>query len=205
MSGILKNRKYWVLAFMSFLIIAFIVLHWYIAAILVSLIAALFIADILLVRNWMKPLHELYPQRPLWDINTLVIGETCSSRSLSSRFDLQHTLIITAPIRSVEASLLILKHVSSRLDGNQICIIAPSKELNNISVLDIPFLSLLTKLEMNLKDNRRERQFYIFYHPLIFIKFLCSLFSMPKEMACDNVEVIDYCKRKGFNLIFLHK
>ena len=205
MSRFLKNRKLWFLAFLSIALIAFLYLQCYFTSCAMIIVGALCVANILLVRKWLKPLDDICPQRPIREVKTLIIGDICSTSYLSTRFDLSKSLIITAPDRSTFSSYMILKHVASRLEGNQVCIIAPKKESSRLSVLDIPYFSLITRLENNLKDNSRERELYILYHPCSLLKWLLGVFSRPPQTNSINKELIEYCKRKHFQLTFLQK
>ena len=205
MSRFLRMRKFWVFVFSIITAIALIMVHWYLASVFVFIFTILFGANELVLSQCMRPLRDLSPKRPIRRIDTLIIGEFCSRKALSSRFDLSKSLFFPSPSRSVESSYLVLQHVSSRLDGKQVCIVCSNSNKEASEVLDVPYLSLLTKLERNIKDNPFERRFFLFYHPTAFLKYVIGLFSTPKDSICQNPELVEFCHRKGFQLIFLQK
>ena len=203
MSGILKSKKFWMLLLSVIVIVSLIVLHWFIVLSLFVLAISLYAINTIIVNHCLSPIDELHPQRPIRKVDTLVIGDITSKRALATHVDLRNSLIITAPGRSAEASFLILKHVASRLDGNNVCIIAARNNAEKISAIDLPFFNSVTKLELGVKENPREIKYYMFYHLNIIGKSIRGLLSNPKEVMCNNHELEEYCQRKWYKLIYI--
>lgn len=204
MSGILSNRKLWLIILCVGIIIA-VFMHLYLVSSILLIFLLLYIYNYYVIRHSMKALADLTPQRPIRYVETLVIGDLCTTSTLASKYDLNKTLIITAPGRSIEASFQILRHVASRLDGNNVCIVLPNRGNTNIGALDIPFLSSLTLLEMGIKDQTKERKFFLFCHPFTTIRSLLGLLFHPKQVNCGFLELDNYCQHKGYQLTIIKK
>lgn len=163
-----------------------------------------YVENYLLVRHSMLPLCELTSTRPIKQVDTLIIGDICSKRYLKRRYDLSHTLLITAPGRSFYASKLILEHVASRLDGKQVCIITKKNNKKKVQELDFPYLSQLTKMELGVNSNHIKKELYFFIYPIELIQYFLGLMLKPKERVCEDAQLASYCERKGFKITVLY-
>ena len=203
MSRLLRNRKLWMLAAGFALIVVLLILKLWVAAIVVAVGELMLLVTLLVVRETQKPTSELHNNRKIRIVDTLIIGDWCSRRQLSKHFDLSHALIVRAPGRSEKASLLLLEHLASRLDGKNVCIVQSSNDNGEIGPFDVPYLSQLTKLEMGLVISSRKMLTYLFIHPKEFLKVLTSPFGALQEQKPKGKDLVEYCQRKGFCLTCL--
>lgn len=180
-------------------------LHFYSLSIIIVLLMILLYMDYYVIEGVTTPLKDLTPNRQIKTIDTLIIGDSCSLGYLKKYFDLERSLVLLAPGRSVEASYWILQHVYSRLDGVNVCIIASRRDKEGFSPYDMLYFSRITKLELGLKEKGRELYYYLFLHPMTLLEYLCSPLCHPKEKPSTNKELNDYCDRKGLQLTYLQK
>lgn len=200
MPWFLRSKFLW----LAVVLIASVIAQLYFVSVIIALILLYWRINYILVRDALKPLPDLSAERKIRRIENLIIGDRVSMRFLKKRFDISSSLIITAPGRSQKSSLLILQHVASRLDGKHVCIIIPSKNVEYISELDMPYLSRITKLELKVSENLRKRKFYYFYHPILLLRFILGFFVKPKQVDSEDEELIRFCERKGWSLTILN-
>ena len=205
MSRFLKSRKIWILAIGIVLVAVLIMCNCWVSAIALLLAEALLLLAFWVEREALLPRQDLQSNRRIKRIDTLVIGDWCSRKVLSQRFDLKHALVVRAPGRSEKASLLLLEHLASRLDGKNVCIVAPRSDKGKIGEYDIPFLSQVTRLELGLREEPLKRLTYLLRHPSVLLRTLLSPFEGLKETAPKNEALLQYCERKGYNLCYLIK
>lgn len=201
----MKRKKYWLLMLGLTLIIVLFAIKAFVLGALVVLGGLYLMYSYRVAKKAEKPRSELSSTREIKLINTLIIGDYCPERELAKYCDMSKALKIIAPGRTEAASLLILQHVASRLDGKEVCIIAPHKRQKTISPYDIPYLSQITKLEMGLADNSVQRITYLLLHPLLMLSIISSIFCRPLVSDKASKELIDYCQRKEYHLTFLQK
>ena len=185
------------------LIAAFLVMKLWVVAIVVAVGELMLLITFFVVRETQKPTSELHNNRKIRIIDTLIIGDWCSRRQLSKHFDISHALIVRAPGRSEKASLLLLMHLASRLDGKNVCIVQTSNDGGEIGPFDVPYLSQLTKLEMGLVISSLKMHIYLIFHPKELAKVLVSPFMVLKKQEPRNKDIVEYCRRKGFCLTCL--
>ena len=203
MSRFLKNRKLWMLvAGLALTAVLLIMKIWVLAAI-VAVVEIYSLISILVVRETQKPMSELHANRNIRQVDTLIIGDWCSRKQLAQHFDLSRSLVVRAPGRSEKASLLLLEHLSSRLDGNNVCIVQPRKDNGEIGPYDVPYLSQLTKLEMGLTLSPRKMMIYLFVHITELAKVIGAPFMKLDKSKPSDSDLVAYCQRKGFRLVCL--
>ena len=204
MSGFLKSRMIWLLMAFLLTIAIFFVLRCYVVVLTLFFWGGVLASIYLIDKKTRLPLRELSSKRDIKPIDTLIIGDYCSRKVLSSLYNLDKSLIVMAPERSAKASLLILQHIASRLNGKNVCIIAPHNQTDVITPLDASYFSQITKLEIGIESGRIKRYSYLLLHPLMLIRVLLP-FSKPKLAAPFGKDLQDYCLRKGYNLTCLQK
>lgn len=203
MSRLLGNRKLWVLAAGLVLTAVLLVMKLWLVATVVAVGELMLLITFFVVRETQKPMSELYNYRKIRNVDTLIIGDWCSRRQLSKHLDLSRALIVRAPGRSEKASLLLLMHLASRLDGKNVCIVQASNDSGEIGPFDVPYLSQLTKLEMGLVNSSRKMLIYFFIHPKDLAKVLISPFMALQKQKPNDKDLVEYCHRKGFCLTCL--
>lgn len=203
MSRFLKNRKLWLLAAGLILIAVLLFVKLWILAAIVLVGELLFLLSVIVVRDTQKPISELHHNRRVRQIDTLIIGDWCSRRQLARHFDLSRSLIVRAPGRSEKASLLLLEHLASRLDGKNVCIVQPVSDKGEIGPFDVPYMSQLTKLELGLSVSSRRMLLFLFFHPCELAKVLLSPLCSLRVSEPLTKEIQNYCVRKGFRLTCL--
>ncbi len=205
MSGFLKNRKMWLAMAYILTIAVLIVFRFYLVVLVFVLCGCVLVSMYIIDEKVRLPLRELTSKRNIKTIETLIIGDYCSRKVLSSLYDLDKSLIVMAPGRSVKASLLILQHLASRLDGKNVCIVAPKYTTETITPLDAPFFSELTKFDLGVSNSIKQRFIYLMKHPLILLTALTTAIKNPSLVQPFNSDILTYCNRKGFNLTCLQK
>lgn len=203
MSRILKSRGLRLLAAGLILIVVLLCMKLWIVSSLAAVVECYVLLILLLDRETRKPQSDLNSNRKVRTIDTLIIGDWCSKRQLAQHFDLTSSLVVIAPGRSEKASLLLLEHLASRLDGKNVCIVLPKNDCNDINVYDVPYLSELTKLEIGLTTSRKDRWLYLLLHPSEMVKVLISPFRRLRNCTPNNEALVNYCDRKGFRLTCL--
>lgn len=203
MSRFLKNRKIWLLAAGLVLIAVLLFMKLWILASIVLVGELFFFLSVFVLRETQKPMSELYYNRRVRQIDTLIIGDWCSRRQLARHFDLSRSLIVRAPGRSEKASLLLLEHLASRLDGKNVCIVQPVSDKWEIGPFDVPYISKLTKLELGLSVSSRKMLLFLFFHPCELAKVLLSPLCSLRVSEPLTKEIQNYCVRKGFRLTCL--
>ena len=208
MSGILNNKKRLVLYFVPLVIIVVCLCLanlYLIAAIAFVFILCLYYLNEVIYGKIIKPTEKLGPKRRVGEIDMLVIGDLCSDRYIDSLSNKANRLVITAPDRSLHSSFLILSHTGSVLTPNgTVVIVAPKRERgSHLTVFDIPFVSLVTSLEEGCNKKSLKNTFPLFISPIRSIKMLIGSNRMGIESQCLDKDLLDYCKRKGFELLFV--
>lgn len=203
MSRLLRNRKLWMLVAGLLLTAVLLVMKLWVVAIVVAIGELMLFITVFVVRETQKPIYDLHNNRKIRIIDTLIIGDWCSRRQLSKQFDLSRALIVRAPGRSEKASLLLLMHLASRLDGRNVCIVQANNDSGEIGPFDVPYLSQLTKLEMGLVNSSRKMLTYLFFHPKELAKVLVSPFYGFTGVKPNDKDLVEYCQRKGFILTCL--
>lgn len=203
MSRLLRNRKLWMLAVGLALTAVLLLMKLWLLAVIVAVGELLFSLLVYVVRETQKPMGELHNNRKIRKVDSLIIGDWCSRRQLSRYFDLSHSLIVRAPGRSEKASLLLLEHLASRLDGKNVYIVQPRKDNGEVGPYDLPYMSQLSKLELGLSVSSRNMFSWLLCHPSELIKVFFSPLMTLRESESTNRDLVEYCKRKGFCLTCL--
>jgi hypothetical protein len=151
-----------------------------------------------------EALQHVQANRPIESINTLIIGDLCKDRMLMQLCQSNQSIKIMRPKRSLESSKLILAHFTSVLrEGGKVIIIdLGSKE--GVSCLDYPFLSQISRLELNLSENSKRISYPLLFFPLQCIRLMFGLgCSKIHEAECPDNEIVEICNRKQFKLMYL--
>ena len=203
MSWILRSKRQTAI----FVVVAAILgclflLHYYMITVLsiVFIIAAHYLNQ-QVYKKIRKPLERLGAKREVENIDRLVIGDMCAE----ANDDKKSSLIITAPNRSLYASLQILYHVGSVLtNSGTVVIVAPSRSVKNrVTIFDAPFLSLVSSLEEGRNRSSLLYKYPLFISPGRSIRYLLGSRRKTAEAQCPEKGIVDYCVRKGFKLKFL--
>lgn len=149
-------------------------------------------------------LDHVYADRQIESINTLIIGELCTDKTLEGFCQLDGSLKIMLPNRSLLSSKQIFFHLTSVLREGGNVIILDKGCSNGVSCYDYPFLSQISRLELKMTDECKKRNYPILYAPWQSIKLLLGLgSSRVQNVNCPDEEIIEVCKRKNFHLIYL--
>lgn len=187
-------------------IVSLCLLHLYVIAAIVFVLILLsaFLNKKVLI-GIRKPLERLDSKREIMNVDTLVIGDLCSMKTINSYSNDESRVVIMAPGRSLYSSLVILNHTGSVLKkGGRVVIIAPKKKVKQkLTVFDTPFVSFVTSLEEGCNKNALENNYPFFVAPVRCIKMLLGNKASKTETQCKDNKIIDYCQRKGFKLVYL--
>lgn len=149
-------------------------------------------------------LNHLNANRQIETVNALIIGDLCTEKVLKKVCNLDGSLKIMFPNRSLVSSKLILYHLTSVLrEGGDVIIINNGKG-HGVTCYDYPFLSQITRLELNLKNESKKRNYPLLFAPLQSIRLLLDLGAYRiQQEECPDEDIIEMCKRKKFKLIYL--
>lgn len=204
MSRFLRGKKEFMMkgAILLFLLLLCF-LRMYIVAIL---LIVSFIINKKVYLKIRQPLLSLGPKRPVEKIETLIIGNNFSLKILKAICRFDKALILTSPNRSLYASSMILYHTESILqDGGRVIIIASKRKKEKVDMFDIPLISRVSALEEGLNRYSRINKYPFFIKPLKSILFLLGIAckNTLKMVECPDKELMDFCIRKNFELIYL--
>ena len=155
-------------------------------------------------RKMYGALQNVHPNRPVQKTDTLIIGDLCSDKILGHMCQLNSSIKIMLPNRSLKTSKLILAHFTSVLPEGGRVIIVDRGSKSDISCYDYPFLSQISRLELGLIENNRKMNNPLLYMPLQSLRLLFGL-SMTKYsiLECPDKEIVEMCCRKQFVLSYL--
>lgn len=162
----------------------------------------------LLLNKIRYPLSKLHSQREVKSYCNLIIGDFAAPSCYQHLCEKGESFVITSPNRTLEATWHILAHVESILDEGGTCIIIDSAKQarTDISTFDVPYLSLVSRLELKIDSNTFKYRYPLLSAPIICLKFLLKVYSMGFiEQTCPDNQIVSLCKRKGFRLIYLTK
>lgn len=206
MSWILRHKKQlFVIALGIIAILLLFTKLWLLSLILLAIIAGIVLNQI--VRN--KTFREyvnFMPNREVKTINSLVIGDTCSLKTLSKLIDIDNSLLLTCPKRSLEASFQILLHTFSRIDSDgHIVIIDNGKERRKgFTPFDTIWLNYITKKELGLEKISGRCKFPLLFNPFVSILILIGYKTNNYQLdICPNKAIIDFCQERNFKLSYL--
>lgn len=149
-------------------------------------------------------LDHVSANRPIETVSTLVIGDLCSDKALNSVCQLDGSLKIMLPNRSLESSKLILFHFTSVLKEGGNVVITDKGSNKGVTCYDYPFFSQITRMELRMKDESKKRNYPLLYAPLQSLQLLFGFgASKIHKENCPDEEIIEMCKRKKFQLIYL--
>ena len=149
-------------------------------------------------------LDHVNANRQIEAVNTLIIGDLCTEKVLKKVCHLDSSLKIMFPNRSLVSSKLILYHLTSVLmEGGDVVIIDKGGG-HGVTCYDYPFLSQITRLELNMKDESKKRNYPLLFAPLQSIKLLFGFGAYKiQQEECPDEDIIGMCKRKKFKLTYL--
>ena len=149
-------------------------------------------------------LDHVHPNRQIETVKTLIIGDLCSDKVLKNVCQLDGALKIMFPNRSLISSKLILSHFTSILnEGGDVIIIDKGSKMG-VTCFEYPFLSQITRLELNMKDECKKRYYPLLFAPMDSFHILFGIdFSKFHQEECPDLEIVGICKRKKFNLKYL--
>ena len=155
-------------------------------------------------RKMYGALEHVHANRPVESIDTIIIGDLCDERTLKQVCSLDHSLKILFPGRSLASSKLILGHLTSVLREGENVVIVNKGIMEGITYFDYPFLSQISRAELNMTKKSRRIYYPLLFAPVRSLKLLMGLAcSNFKITNCPDKEIEDLCKRKKFNLIYL--
>ena len=203
MPRFLKSRKARLLAVACGVLLLALLIYWRMYAIAGLLMAAYFLNRKIRRDIWL-PKERLNARRKVETVKTLVIGDVCSRKILSRHCDLSKSMIITAPDRSLATSALLLDHLESVLCSDGTVVIVGSKHpcRQLVTAFDIPFIGLITALELGINRNSSAYAFPLLLHPVRCAKLLGGR-RVRTVGKCPDQHIAALCKRKGFRLIYL--
>lgn len=205
MPGILKGRrrKVYLTVFSLVIVIAVVVAlkqYW-----LFLLLIAGYYLNCKTVKKITSPKERLTARRKVEEIKTLVIGDTCPDNVLEKYCQLNNSLKIEAPMRSLASTALILDHVESVLSQEGTVVIVAPKKMNEekISLFDLPFIGIVASKELGIERKSLLNRIPLLRHP---VRSLVWLFPGGRDRTpanCPNEQIVNLCKRKGFQLVYL--
>lgn len=208
MSRILSigNRKRRALAVMGIvaILLAFTSL-WPLSLLYVALVICLYVNRMVLHKT--NKTSDLSAKRDIQTYDCLVIGDRCR-RDMPERYGIpiNNTFFLTVPGRSLEASFNILSHTFSLLNGQRrTCIIVHSgKDKTSYSVFDTPYISLVSRKELELEKLHARSSYPFFFDPIRSIRVLLSVIPQKyEESDCPDERIKQLCNDKGIRLIYL--
>ena len=159
-----------------------------------------------IIRVLYGPLEKIKSTRPIEKIDTLVIGDICSDTLLNQYCDLEHSMKLMMPGRSIMATYILLCHFTSVLQEGGKVIVVDGKGKDGLSVYDYPYLSQLTRMGLKMKENGRKMTYPLFFMPLKSLLLLTGWGGdMYKKGKCLDDNIVKLCGRKKFELIYLVK
>lgn len=203
MSRILRGRRLW---FFLFLIIVSVFLVSFRQYCLLLLFIAGCYLNHKTVQRINLPKKRLTARRKVEMIETLIIGDRCPDDILKSYCQLNNSLKIIAPLRSLASSELILDHVESVLSNTgTVVIVSPKrKREEKISLFDLPYIGIVASKELGVEPKSFLNRIPLLRHP---VRCLLWLFPSRRNFLtseCPDLHIVNLCKRKGFHLIYLH-
>lgn len=206
MSWLLKNKIIIVLFLLCGAIIFLFTRLWVLSLLIILTIGLFGLNKIILRKSNKMPL--LSAQRKIKKYKYLVIGDLCPDSVLKDYIDKQEDAFkILAPGRSLNASYQILLHTISILDDGGTCIIVDSgKQSKKVySIFDLPYLSLITRKELQIEPLVKKSFYPLFYEPLKSLRILFNKPSGSKYKCVTNKDnkIIEFCRYKGIRLIHL--
>lgn len=209
MSRLLREKKIIIVCLLCGAIILLFTKLW-VVSLLIILAIGLFVLNKIVLRKTNK-MPLLSAQRKIKKYKYLVIGDLCPCSVLNDYIDKQEdAFIILAPGRSLSASYQILLHTISILDEGGTCIIVDSgKQSKKVySIFDLPYLSLITRKELQIESAVRKESYPLFYEP---IKSLLLLFDISynhnkyRDMICTDNRVMDFFRQRTNQFIYLNQ
>lgn len=152
-------------------------------------------------------LRYVSSNRAVRTVDTLVIGDLCSSKILKGVCSLDNAVKVIYPGRSLSSSKRILSHLTSLLPQGGNVVIVDRGSQTEVTPYDYPFLSQLARLELNIKEESKKISYPLFYMPWQSLRLLFGL-SIGLKLSvvdCPDQELKALCNRKSYNLIYLAK
>lgn len=206
MSRLLKKKKIIIVCLLCGAIVLLPTKLW-VLSLLILLVIGLFVLNKIVLRKSNK-MPLLSAQRKIKKYKYLVIGDLCPYSVLKDYIDKQEdTFTILAPGRSLDASYQILLHTISILDEDGTCIIIDSKRHSKqmYTVFDVPYLSLVTRKELQLESLVRRGFYPLFYEP---IKSFSILFHISlgrkryENVICRDNRFTDFLHKRANQFVY---
>lgn len=160
----------------------------------------------LLLNKIRYPLSKLHSKREIKSYHNLIIGDFAAPSCYQHFCAKGESLVVTSPNRTLEATWHILAHIESILDEEGTCIIIDSTKQakNDISIFDIQYLSLVSRLELKIDSNTFKYRYPLLSNPVTCLKFLLKVYSTGfLQATCPDERIVNLCKRKRIKLIYL--
>ena len=143
--------------------------------------------------------------REIRTINTMVIGDVCSEKLLSSIINKDKTLYLTCPCRSLNASFQILLHTVSRIDSDGHVVVVDGGS-TKFTAFDTIWMNSITQKELGLETLNKRIKLPLIYHPLISTLILIGYKTNKYIMGeCPDKEIINFCQENKIKLTYLIK
>lgn len=206
MSWFLNKKKIILVFLLCGAIILLFTRLWVFSLLIILAIGVLVLNKIVLKKSNKMPM--LSAQRKIKKYKYLVIGDLCPYSVLRDFIDKQdNAFTILAPGRSIDASYQILLHTISILDEDGICIIIDSGKHSNqvYTVFDVPYLSLITRKELQIESLAKRYSYPLFYEPFKSFQVLFNKASNLKYRCevCNYLKIKELCRYKGIQLVYL--
>ncbi|MEE3484349.1 MAG: hypothetical protein VZQ98_08535 [Bacteroidales bacterium] len=180
---------------------------WYVA-LMIAFIPLFWMANNYVIWKNYRATEDLSPKRKIKKVTTLVIGDVCSHKELSSVINEDETLFFTCPYRTLPASYQILLHTVSRIDEKGLVVIIDKKQPTKFqhTIFDVNFYSQITKKELGLEFSKNDMRFPFFKHPIVSFMILVGCYSKNyKTELCPNEAIQEFCNKKNIKLLYLTK
>jgi len=207
MSGILKYKKRIVLLCICLCGTVMLFTSFWILSVFLYLGVVFILANHWVVRKAGLPYSVLHANREIKQYTNLVIGDLASPSLYTPHLKNGHTLVITSPGRSFEASYQIFLHVVSCMAEEGNCIIVQDnkkKKEKNYTLFDVIFFNLVTRKELKVEYLMERRRFPFLYEPVKSLRILFNIHSgLYRKSECPSTEMVEFCKRKRISLTCL--
>lgn len=205
MSWFLKNKKKTVALLVSILIFTPI---WWLTFVIWLSIALYSLNKYSIIHLSSKEvLALLYGRKQITKINTIIIGDTCTSDDIE-KYKLGNTIAIQFPDRNLEASYQIFMHIESLLEDKGRLIILHDNRIRTekLSIFDTPYIHPITIKELKQENLNKKIRHPFIYEPIKSLKYLLDYKkSNYKNRPCPKESLNTFCKEREIELIYLRK
>ena len=208
MSWFLKHKKLLVVILLGLIAMGLLFIKVWLWALVLFAIIVCAVLNQIIKKKYYQEYVNFTPKREVKIINTLVIGDVCSLKTLTKFIDKDKTLFLTCPKRSVEASFQILLHTFSRIDGNGHIVIVDNGEKSHsvYTFFDTIWMNYITKKELGLERISGRSKYPLLFNPFVSFLILIGYKSNKYKMdVCPDNEIINFCKERNFKLSYLIK